>query len=160
MSTTFKPGGVPAFIFLIGFVAALLCSCGKMEVPEFRHIENVRIKNLGLKSSVMIFDMNCFNPNKRGARLKQAEGDAWIDSAYVGHFIVDTLVNIPGKSDFIVPVKLDVDMKYFARYSLFGFRNEESLIKIKGRAKVGKGGIYKKIPLQYEGRQNLGRLVR
>jgi LEA14-like dessication related protein len=118
------------------------------------------VDKLGIGTTVMSFDVQYFNPNKSRAKLKEAEGEAWLDSNYVGHFHVDTMVNIPAKSDFTVPVKLDVDMKFFLKYSLTGFRNEEVLVTVNGTAKVGKAGIYKRIPLHYEHKQNLAQLIK
>jgi len=152
--------GMRYVIFPFGFFLLLLASCGKIEDPVFNYIENVKVNRLGLGTSLMTFDMQYFNPNNRKAKLKEADGEAWLDSSYVGHFYVDTIVNIPAKAIFTVPVKLNVDMKYLLKYSLFGFKKEEVLVRVKGNAKVGKGGIYKKIPLQYEGKQNLAELIR
>ena len=145
---------------LCGFFLLLLTSCGKMEEPVFNHIENVRVNKLGLSSSIMSFDMQYFNPNNRKATLKEADGEAWLDSSYIGHFRVDTIVNIPARSNFTIPVKLEVDMKYLVQYSLYGFKKQEVLVTIKGKARVGKGGMYKSIPLQYEGRRNLAELIK
>jgi hypothetical protein len=147
-------------IVLCGLFSILLASCGKMEEPVFNYIDNFKLGTLGLNKSIMTFDVQYFNPNKRGAKLKDAEGEAWLDSTYLGHFRVDTIVDIPATSNFTIPVKLDVDMKYLLKYSLFGFKNEEVLVTVKGKARVGKAGIYKSIPLQYEGRQNLAQLIR
>ena len=147
-------------IISVGFFLFFLSSCGKMKEPVFNHIDNVRLNKLTLGTSVMTFDMQYFNPNNKQATLKEAEGEAWLDSSYVGHFYVDTIVNIPALSNFTVPVKLNVDMKYLLKYSLFGFKNEEVLVTVKGNARVGKAGIYKKIPLQYEGKQNLAELIK
>jgi LEA14-like dessication related protein len=140
--------------------AFVLSSCGKMKDPVFNKIENVRVGKLGLGTSQMTFDMQFFNPNNSKAKLKDAEGEAWLDSNHLGHFHVDTLVSILPNSNFTVPVKLDVDMKYFLSYSLFGFRNEEVLVSVKGKAKAGKAGFYKTISLSYEGRQNLAELLK
>ena len=147
-------------IILAGIFLLILASCGKMEQPVFQHIENVKLGTLGLKSSLMTFDMHYFNPNKRGGKLKEAEGDAWVDSSFVGHFRVDTLVVIPGKSNFVVPVKLDLDMKYLLKYTLTGFKNEDVLLTVKGTAKAGKGAIYKNIDINYEGKQNLAQMIK
>jgi len=108
----------------------------------------------------MTLDMAYFNPNNINARLKEAEGEAWMDSTYLGHFLLDSAVNIPANADFVVPVKLDVEMKNILKHSLAAFLNEEVLFTITGKAKVGKNGIYRKIPLHYEGKQNLQELFK
>ncbi len=93
------------------------------------------------------------------ARLKEAQGDAWMDSIFLGHFVVDTAIAIPANSDFVVPVKLNVDMKYMLQLSLVAFGNDEVTITLKGNARVGKAGIYRSYPLDYSGKQNPGKLL-
>ncbi|HLG40904.1 MAG TPA: LEA type 2 family protein, partial [Chitinophagaceae bacterium] len=142
------------FLFVAISFVVFLSSCGKMEEPVFNYIDNVKLTKPGFSKSLVTFDMQCFNPNDSKARLKEAKGEAWLDSSYLGRFYVDTLINIPAKSNFTIPVKLDVDMKQMLFYSLTGFKNEDVLLTVKGNARVGKGGFYKKIPLSYAGKQN------
>ena len=146
----------PATISFLVF----LCSCGKMEEPTLNYIDNIKLAKPGFNKSLVTFDMQCFNHNNSRAKLKEEEGEAWLDSNYLGHFYVDTMINIPAKSNFTVPIKLDVDMKKMLVYSLTRFKNEDVLVTVKGNARVGKGGFYKKIPLSYEGKQNLGTLIK
>jgi LEA14-like dessication related protein len=139
----------------------LLGSCGKMEEPVFNNIGNVKLGKLGLATTTMSFDMEYFNPNNSRAKLTAAAGEAWLDSNYLGHFHVDTLVIIPPKSNFTVPVKLDMDMQKLLTYSLSDFRNKKDvLVTIKGTARVGKSGFYRKLPLDYEGRKNLSEIFK
>lgn len=141
-------------------LAGLLTSCGKMKDPEFRQIENVRMGKLSLGSSIIRLDMRYFNPNSFNARLKHAEGDAWIDSAYLGHFTVDSLVEVPSKSEFLVPVRLEVDMKYLLQHSLTSLQQEDVGVRIAGSARAGRSGVFKNVPLKYEGRQDLRKLFK
>lgn len=145
---------------LIISLGLLVSSCGKMEKPVFNYIDNFKIKKPGIKKSLVTFDVQCFNPNNSKARLKEADGEAWLDSNYVGHFYVDSTIAIPAKSNFAIPVKLDMDMKNMLIYSLNGFKNEDVLVKVKGNARVGKSGFYKTIPLSYEGKHNLADLMK
>jgi LEA14-like dessication related protein len=143
---------------IVLLVAVILISCKDIREPELRGIENVKLNGLSLSSSTITLDIKYFNPNPFKAKLKEAEGDAWIDSAYLGHFKVDTLVQVPADSEFLVPVKLAVEMKYMLQHSFSIFRKEEVMIRIAGTAKAGRHGFYRNIPLKYEGRQNLAQL--
>jgi len=144
----------------MGFVLFFLVSCGKIQDPVFNRIVNAKVGKLGLSASQMTFDVEYFNPNKKGGKLKEAQGEAWLDSNYLGHFFVDTLIDIPANATFIIPVKLNLDMKYLLKYSLGGFKNEEVLVKVTGTAKAGRGGFYKKFAINYEAKQNLAELVK
>jgi LEA14-like dessication related protein len=130
-----------------------------MEDPVLNGIENIKLSKLGFGTTVMAFDVRYFNPNKTKAKLMAAEGEAWFDSSYIGHFHVDTIVNIPAKADFTIPVRLDVDTKAFLKYSFSKAKNEDVMITVNGKARVGKGGIFKSIPLHFEAKKNLAQLI-
>lgn len=142
--------------FLIS--AVTLISCKKMKEPEFIGIENVKMDGLGIRTSAVTLDIRYHNPNKFSGKLSNAEGHAWVDSVYLGHFIVDTSVAIPANAEFLVPVRLAVDMKQMLRHTLSTFRKEDVLLKITGRARAGRSGFYKNFSLNYLGRQNLSSL--
>lgn len=141
-------------------VVSALVSCGKMKDPVFKGIENVKMNGLGVQESFVTLDIRYLNPNGFKGRLKSAEGDAWMDSIYLGHFTVDTLVHIPPNSEFLVPVKLMVDMKQMLKHSLTAFLKEDVVLKITGTAKAGKSGFYKNFSLNYLGKQNLSELFK
>jgi LEA14-like dessication related protein len=145
-------------IIVVAAIASLLFSCRSLKPPVFNGIGNLRINKLSMGQSIMTLDLNFFNPNHSKARLKNAEGDAWMDSVFLGHFVVDSSIRIPSNGDFFIPVKLNVDMKFILQHTLSAFLNEEVLIRITGNARVGKGGIYGRYPLNYSGKQNLSKL--
>jgi LEA14-like dessication related protein len=147
-------------LFFVLPLIILLASCGKMKDPVFKGIENVKVNEVGIEESTVTLDIRYHNPNNFKGLLKQAEGDAWMDSTYLGHFIVDSSVHIPANSEFLVPVKLAVDMKKMLQHSLAAFLNENVLLKITGQAKAGKSGFYRNFSLNYQGMQNLRELFK
>ncbi|HMR92963.1 MAG TPA: hypothetical protein PKC69_11630 [Chitinophagaceae bacterium] len=145
---------------IIAFAALtfVLASCGKMQEPVFHHIEKVEMGKLGLTATEATLHLKYYNPNNFRAKLKSAEGEAWMDSLYLGHFVVDTLINVPPRSDFFVPVRLTLDMKQVIQHSLNAFNKEQVKIRINGNARAGRSGFYKTFPIHYEGLQNLQQL--
>jgi LEA14-like dessication related protein len=123
-------------------------------------IENPRLESFGLNESTLAMDLRYFNPNKSRLKLKEAEGDAYIDGTMLGHFNMDTLINIPANEEFILPVKLKVDMKTILQNSITSFLKNEVMIKLDGKAKVGKGSFFIRYPIRYEGKQNLSELMK
>jgi len=142
-------------LFFVPALIILLASCGRMEDPVFKSIENVKVSEVGMQESTVTLDIRYLNPNNFNGRLRQAEGDAWMDSTYLGHFIVDSTVYIPANSEFLVPVKMAVDMKKILKHSIAAFLNEDVLLKITGKARAGKSGFYRNFSLNYQGKQNL-----
>jgi LEA14-like dessication related protein len=149
--------------FLIALTAIVfLASCGNMKKPELVGVEDVKIRldKVAAGQAGVIVYMRFFNPNSFTARLKHAEGEAWIDSSYIGHFVVDSSLKVGPKSDFVVPVNLSMKLKDVAlgSLSLYGRKEKEVLIKIIGTVKAGRGGVYKNIPLNYEGKHDMEKL--
>jgi len=131
-----------------------------MSEPDFKGIEKVRVGKVGLLQTTINLDAHYFNPNHSKFRLKNASGDVWIDSIFLGHFVVDTLTRIPANSDFRVPVKLAADMPFFLKNDIKAMLNKDVWVKIEGRANVAKSLFSKHIDIHYEGKQNLGEFLK
>ncbi|MEI9942998.1 MAG: hypothetical protein WDN26_02145, partial [Chitinophagaceae bacterium] len=142
------------------FLSIFFVSCKDFKDPVFESIENVKMGEMTLEKPTIKLEMKYFNPNKYSAKLKNAEGDAWMDSSYLGHFTVDTTVAVPANAEFNIPVNLAIDMKTIMKNSLALLINPEVNIRITGTAKAGRNGFYKNFPLHYEGKQNLSKLLR
>lgn len=140
-------------------LSILLFSCGSFADPEFKGIENIKIGKLGLGETTLNLEILYTNPNKTRLKLKKAEGEAWVENSFLGYFWVDTLIIIPARGDFRLPVKLKVDLNKILKSSLLAFLSPEVLIKLNGKAKVGKGLVYINYPIKYEGKQNLRELI-
>lgn len=148
----------PTYLCLLS--AFFFVSCKSFKEPDFTGIENVRVAEIGATGSTLKLDLHYFNPNNSKLQLRHAEGDAWLEQTKLGHFIIDTLIHIPAKADFILPVVLKVDMTYIIQNALSAFLSKEVLVKIEGNAKVGKGGIFIHYPIRYSGKQNISELMK
>jgi LEA14-like dessication related protein len=137
-----------------------LSSCGSLKEPELMDIENVQINRVGLKESSLTLILHYFNPNNNRLKLKKAEGDAWVDGNPLGHFTIDTLIHIPARSDFRLPVKMNMDMSHFVENMSVAFLGKEVTLKVNAVARVGKGIIFIDHPVNYEGKQKLGDLMK
>ena len=147
-------------LFFFVCVILAMASCKSMKDPVFKGIENVKMGPLGIAESLVTLDIRYHNPNNFNGSLKQAEGDAWMDTTYLGHFVADSTIQIPANGEFLVPVRLMMDMKQIFRNSLAALMNEEVMLRIKGNARAGRSGFYKNFSLNYEGKQNLRALFK
>lgn len=135
-------------------------SCKALKEPDFRGIENVKVSRFGLQESTLNLDLHYFNPNKSALTLKKAEGDAWLDGSLLGHFTVDTLIKIPANAGFRMPVTLQMNMKKFLQNSTALLLKNEVTLKVEGKAKVGKAGVFINYPIRYEGKQRTDSLMK
>lgn len=79
---------------------------------------------------------------------------------HLGHFYSDTVIHIAGNSNFRIPVILETDTKNMVTNMATAMLNENVLIKIDGKARLGKAGIFIRCPIHYEGNENLSQLIR
>lgn len=131
---------------------AILSSCGKMKDPEFMRVSSAAVGKLGLTKSELKLNLVFFNPNRFTGNLKWAEGEAWMDSTYLGPFRVEKEVSAKPKSEFAVPVVLTVNMQKAVQLSRELLRDEKAAqnlkLKIVGKLRAGRNGFYRTIPLK------------
>ena len=141
------------------FPVLLLLSCSGIKDPKFEDVENLRVHKFGLNNSTLKMDLRYRNPNKFGLKLSHAEGDAWIDKNFLGHFKTDSSVVIGAGQEFRLPVRLELDMSKFLKNSVLAILAPEIVLKVEGRARLGKGIIFINYPFHYEGKHNLAELI-
>lgn len=94
--------------------------------------------------------MYYFNPNGFALNLKTADLDVYLNNRYAGHSLLDTLVHVPAKDTFFVPVSVLVDMKNVFPNALTILMSDSIDVRLEGKIKVGKAGIYINVPVKYQ----------
>jgi len=133
----------------------VLCSCGKMEEPQFKRLENFKVKSLGLKETVVGFSATLHNPNGFGVTVKESAVDVYVDSVFVGNFKQTENVSVKSEADFSIPLEGIIPIGRALNMNLPGLIGKEVLVRADGSVRVGKGGVYITKEFTYEGRQRL-----
>ncbi len=140
------------------FFSFLLVSCGKVKDPEFRKVENFRIKNFGLTDVTIGFKVTYFNPNKFGVTVKEAEADVYMDSVFMGKFVQDSTVNVGRNAEFSIPLSGRISLGTALKMNLRNIGERKISLRANGNVKVGKAGIFVTKPFLYEGLHSLGEI--
>lgn len=82
--------------------------------------------------------------------LKTAEMDVYLNKRYAGHSLLDTMVHVPAKDTFFVPVSVQIDMKNVFPNALTILMSDSIDVRVEGKMKVGKAGIYINVPVRYQ----------
>jgi len=136
------------WIYIIVISAFLSCSSPKD--LEYVDYQNFSIQNLGFNNSTVSLDMKYYNPNNFGLQLKNTDLDIFINGNLLGHSSSDSLIRIPRRDTFNIPVKFDVNMQSLFKNALNTLLGKEILVKLTGRIRVGKANIFKSFPVNYE----------
>ncbi|GEO08144.1 LEA type 2 family protein [Segetibacter aerophilus] len=140
----------------LAIVLSLSCySCKKPTSFDYKDVKNIKVESFGLSTSKVSMDLVFVNPNSFGLTLKNVDCDIYIDSNYLGKFVLDTMMSIPKAAEFTLPASMQVDMKGLFKNSLSILFNKEVTLGAKGTTRVGKGGFYVTIPFNYQGKQKI-----
>jgi LEA14-like dessication related protein len=142
------------YLFSI-LVITMVIGCGKPQAPDYRDFRNFKIEKLGFNRSAVSMELVYYNPNNFGVQLRNIDCDVYIENNYLGKFQLDTMMNIRKKSEFILPAKVEIDMKNVFKNSLNLILQNEIAVKLTGNAKLGKAGVYFNVPVKYEGKHKL-----
>jgi LEA14-like dessication related protein len=134
----------------------LLISCNVFKMPDYKEFKNLKVEKWGMAESTVTMDLVYYNPNKIGFQVKRTEADVYVDGVYLGKAISDTLIKVARKSDFVIPLRIKADMKNVFKNAWSALSNKTVLIKANGTISAGVAGIFKSIPMNYEGRHEMG----
>lgn len=147
-------------IFLKRLLLALLVllpvsSFAQLKSIEYLDVERFRIHKATTQDITVVLNLRFYNPNRYGLTLKDGDVDAWINSNYLGKAIVDEKTRIPARDTFVIPVTLTAPLDKIFTNVLEFLTNKTIIIKLDGSIKAGKAGIFIRVPVRYEGEQQL-----
>jgi LEA14-like dessication related protein len=144
--------GILAAVLVTGVAAT---GCKKPQGFEYRGINNVKMENMSLQRSTVLLDMVYYNPNSFGVNLKHVECDVFVDTSYVGKYVLDTVMHIDRKAEFTIPTRMDVDMRSLVKGGVAALFGNQVQITVKGKTRVGKGGIFVNVPFDFTGKYSI-----
>ena len=132
-----------------------MSACHAPRQLVYQNIEHFSLKNVGLSKSTLTMDIRLYNPNKYGICIKDADVDVFMNGKNLGKLDVNKQCYLGRKDTVSLPVKLDVDMKNVLSDVMQLFLNTEVNIKVVGKIKAGRHGLFVNIPVSYEGKQDI-----
>ncbi|MEP7164564.1 MAG: LEA type 2 family protein [Ferruginibacter sp.] len=132
-----------------------MTSCRTPKDLEFREFNNLSLEKLGFGGANLKVDLVYYNPNNFGLELNRTDLDVFVDSTYLGHSSQDIQVAIPKRDIFTVPLKIDLDMKNLLKNGLISLFRKEVNIRVTGKVKVGKAGVFKSFNVDYQTVQSI-----
>ncbi|MEO8823947.1 MAG: LEA type 2 family protein [Ginsengibacter sp.] len=140
------------FIILV-LLSSVFVSCTSPKALEYRNYQNFSIEKLGYSNSTIRLDLNYFNPNNFRMQLRNTDLDIFINGKLFGHSTTDTLIQIPKKDTFSLPVKFDVNMQSLYQNALNTLLGKEVTVKVAGKIKIGKANVFMYFPINYESKE-------
>ena len=143
-----------SLIFLI-FYFLCLVSCRQPKDLEFREFKNVSLENVGFSGANLKVDLVFYNPNNFSMELNRTDLDSFVDSNLLGHSTQDIQVRMPKRGNFLIPLKVNLDMKNLLKNGLVSALNKTISLQVIGKVKAGKAGVFKNFDVNYQTTQRL-----
>jgi len=143
----------PLLILFFGMLI-LMSSCREPKDLEFREFHNLTLEKLGFTGANLKVDLVYYNPNNFGLELNRTDLDIYVDSTFLGHSSQDLQVAIPKRDIFTIPLKIELDMKNLLKNGIMGLLNKQVNVRLLGKVKVGKAGVFKSFNVDYQTVQN------
>lgn len=137
----------------IAILVVVFMSCRSPKALEYKTYRNFSIENLGFNNSTVKLDLEYYNPNNFGMQLRNTDLDIFINGSLFGHSSTDTLIPIPGRDTFSIPVKFVVNMQSVYKNALNTLLGKEVLLRVTGKVKVGKANVFMYFPVNYESKE-------
>ena len=143
------------FIIALSFLLVLTTACKKVKDPEFRRLESFGVKSFGIQKVDLGFKVTYFNPNNFSVNVKEAGGDFYIDSVYIGKFVQDQEIAVAENAEFSIPFSGTVPIATALKLKINDLASRELLLQANGSVKVGKAGVFISRPFTYSGRHKV-----
>jgi LEA14-like dessication related protein len=106
---------------------------------------------------VITANLRFYNPNNYSLSLKNGDLDAYVNNKYLGKATVDERIAVPPSNSFVLPVTIDINMLRVLKdaFDLLSLQKSDVLLRLQGTISAGKGRVYFRVPVTYEGRQKI-----
>jgi LEA14-like dessication related protein len=151
-----KSSSFPILVSVLFMV--LLSGCQKPKDLVFKDFKNLTVDKLSFSGAALRVDLVYYNPNNISLQLNRTDLDIFVDSTFLGHSSQDVQIAIPKRSDFTLPLKVDLDVKNLLKNGISALLKKDVKVRMLGSVKIGKGGVYKSFPIDYTSVQNLSLL--
>jgi len=139
-------------VWVLALAFAFL-SCSSPKALEYREYHNFSVEKLGYSNSTIKMDLVYFNPNNFRMQLRNTNLDIFINGKLFGHSSTDTLIPIPKRDTFSLPVMFDVNMQSLYQNALNTLLGREVTLKVSGKVKIGKANVFMYFPVNYESKE-------
>lgn len=132
-----------------------LFSCRQIVAPEYLGVENLQFGASSFTNTTLSADVRLYNPNKSNLVFKSGSLDIYIDNRKLGHTELDSTIIIPRQDTFSIPLVVKLDMANVIGNALSVGLKDSVLVKLTGKVKVGRSGVFITKPVNYEQKEKL-----
>lgn len=132
------------------FISSLMVTSCEAQIKEIDYIgiAKTEFKSISFTKAEIKFYLEYFNPNKVGIDVKETDLQVFLNDKFLAVATQPEEIHVPKNSKFIFPVVAHFDPIKALGPSLGAVFTMDNKMYVKGSGKVGKGGLFIKIPVE------------
>jgi LEA14-like dessication related protein len=131
---------------ILSFVALLVLTSCKVNAPEFRGSEGMKLDKIDGKIITFNVTAKVYNPNWFSVKVKRSGVDVFIEDQYMGKLKLEKKVKMKAKRESTLEVPLRAELEDGAMISMLRYSAKETVnLRISGKVKGGIWFFSKKI---------------
>jgi len=142
-----------AIQYLLVLAILAMASCRPAKELQYLGIQNLSMEQ-GTPPKIAL-DIRLYNPNKYKLKLKNSDVEVFLNGTSVGKLRVEGQHQAPKLDTFMLPVNVDMSPGVLLQSLMPIIMSGNVQIKLTGVIKGGRHGIYIKVPVNFEGNENL-----
>ena len=140
---------------LFALLATGLFSCRQIVAPEYVGVENLQLGASSFTNTTLSADVQLYNPNRSNLTFKSGSLDIFVDDRKLGHSELDSTIYIPRQDTFSIPLVVKLDIANVIGNALSMGLKDSVMVRLTGKIKVGKSGVFITRPVNYERKEKL-----
>ncbi|MEZ5046465.1 MAG: LEA type 2 family protein [Chitinophagaceae bacterium] len=146
MNILIKNSSLSLFILIL-FLMLSAGGCNDIQEIEYKGIKNSKLEKLDLHNTAIRLNLNYYNPNNFGLDIKETNLSVYLNDKFVGLADQPEKTQIPKQAEFLFPVVAHFDPLKIIGTAITSLFSKTNKVTLQGHAKIGKGGVYIKIPI-------------
>ncbi len=144
--------------FLICLLCVSLMGCFSSDNVNFKKIEQLKVKTIGLKKVVLTGNALMQNDNDMGVTVKKVEADIFIDGVDVADLVQNVSVDVPAMSEFRLPLEFSIPtLEAIGNIqNIFGKKNKDLKLNLEMKGNITVDLLGKDVLIPFEQQKLVG----
>lgn len=141
--------------FLVAVLGLSITSCRQIVAPEYVGVQNIQLQSKGFTNTTLSANVKLYNPNRSNLTFKSGSLNIFVDNRLLGHTELDSTIYISRLDTFSIPIAVKLDLGNVLGNALSMGLKDSVLLRLEGKVKVGRSGVFITRPVNYEQKEKL-----
>lgn len=142
------------------FISTLMLAvagCSQPKALVYQDLRGIHVQHASFQQATIVLDLQFYNPNSYTLSLKNGDVDAYISDKYLGKATLNEQTAAPARDTFTMPVAITANLGSILSntFGIIANKDQEVPVRLQGTIRVGRGGVFVPVKINYEGRQRL-----